>query len=402
MTALYVSAEDLALEGPDAVCARAAAWGVDELAVSYAYHAARDVAPHSGAGAIARADGIHFVPDPQAFAGSGLVPAVLQSEAGFAARVADAAARNGLGVLGWTVFLHNEELGRRHPELTQRTLYGTHAAPADLCPAQPRVRAYCGELARAVAGLGVRTVIAESLHHGAFGHGYHHERDMVGLGPIEAFLLGLCFCAACGQQAQAQGVDAARAQSQAQEYLDPRLDGHASCSAADRRLTVAELAHAVGADLAAFAEARTAVTTSLVAEVGATLGAVGVRLVVLDLTGAHQGYGDGLPPEVSGLDESWQFGIDVAAVSAHADVGILAYARDPERIAAETARYRSRLAAGSALRVILRPGRPDCDDAENLTVKAASVREAGATADFYHYGIYPFPVLDRIGSALRG
>ncbi len=397
---LFVGVEDLVLEGPEEVCARAAAWGITELAVSYAYHAARDVASHSGVGAIVRKDGIHFVPREDAFAGSGLVPDELQDDATLPARVAAAAARHGIDVLGWAVFLHHEALGARHPEITQCNVFGGRAAPADLCPSQPRVREYCTELALALADTGVTTVVAESLHYGSFGHGYHHERDMVGLGPVEQFLLGLCFCHGCEAATAGTGVDVRSARDEARSYLDARLAGLEPASGADRRLTLDWLESSVGRNIAHYAAARTGVITSLVAEVATALAALGVHLVVLDLTGAQQGYGDGLPPEASGIDEAWQIGLDIRAVAAHADVGILAYARSLQRVVDETARYTSELgASGAKLRVLLRPGLPDCGSPADLVEKSAAVRAAGASAGYYHYGLYPLPVLERIAGA---
>lgn len=401
MSTLFVSVEDLLLEGEQAVCARALGWGVNNIAVSLAYHAARDIAPHSGLGAITRADGIHFVPQPDAFQVSGLVPRQLQADAAIPDRVLAAAAEYDLGVLGWAVFLHNEELGARFPQLTQQNAYGATAAHADLCPSQNRVRAYCVELALAIAETGVETVIAESLHFGAFGHGYHHERDMVGLGPVEQFVMGLCFCEPCERNAAQRGVNVAAARTAVRDYLDPILGGEAAPSHASLRITEAGLRETFGRELASFVSARQPTVTSLIAMVSAALADRGVRLEVLDLTGAHQGYGDGLPPAVSGVDEAWQLGLDLAAVASHADIGILAYARDPKRVESETERYLAAIArGGAALHVLLRPGLPDTETAEQLAEKVALVQRVGATPDFYHYGLYSMPVLERIGGAL--
>ncbi|GAB3125303.1 hypothetical protein [Glaciibacter psychrotolerans] len=421
MSALFASVEDLLGEGVDTVARRAAEWGCTELAVSFAYHAARDVTPHGPRRVTVRRDGVSFVPAADAFTGSGLVPAVLQHDADFGPATLGGAAAHGVGVVGWAVFLHNEELGLRHPETTQLSCFGDRAAPADLCPANPRVREYCVELALAVAGLGVREVIAESLHFGAFGHGYHHERDFVGLGALEQFLLGLCFCGYCVKAATDVGVDVSAARTSAVRLVERPFDG-IEARLGDTALTPQLLAEAGGIELHNFALARSATVTSLVAEVAAALAARGVRLTFLDLMGAMQGYGDGLPGPASGLDEGWQLGIDIPAIAAHSGVGILAYAQDAERVADETARYRAVLdtaddaedevsaeATGDAaddarmLRVLLRPGNPDCSDEANLAAKAAVAQAAGAdSVDFYHYGLLPFRVLDRVRGALVG
>ena len=49
----------------------------------------------------------------------------------------------------------------------------------------------------------------------------------------------------------------------------------------------------------------------------------------------------------------------------------------------------------------MRPFGPDCDGADDLRAKVALAREAGCRRlDFYHYGLMPLPVLDRIAAAL--
>ncbi len=409
MSALFVSVDDLIGEGAETVARRATDWGCTELAVSFAYHAARDVTPHGPARVTLRRDGVHFVPSDGAFAGSNLTPAVLQDDAELGPSIVQAAAAHGVSVVGWAVFLHNEELGTRHPEVTQRNCFGDQAAPAELCPANPRVRRYCVELALAVAEQGVREVVAESLHFDAFGHGYHHERDFVGLGVVERFVLGLCFCEHCCAHADRSGIDVSAARAAAARVAAQQLDGGSAALPDGTMLTAELLCSVAGSELRDYAVARAGIVTGLVGLVADALAERGARLSFLDLMGAVQGYGDGLPGPASGLDDGWQLGIDVAAIARHAGVAILAYARDPERVEAETRRYRTVLdsaqdagrSSRSKLRVLLRPGQPDCFDGGNLASKVAAARECGAdSVDFYHYGMLSFPVLDRVGFAL--
>jgi hypothetical protein len=356
------------------------------------------VTPHGASRVTRRRDGLYFVPDANAFADSGLQPDVLSDDADSADRIVVEAAQRGIAVHGWSVFFHNEALGAVHPEVTQENCFGDRAGLADLCPANPSVRRYAVELAEAVAALGVRSVIAESLHFGAFGHGYHHERSFVALGPIEQLLLGLCFCEHCTERAQAHGVNVEAARTRAAQLVDAQLSGGERCAS---ELTMDSLARNAGADIVAFALARCETVTTLVADVAAALAARGIRLCFLDLTGAMQGYGDGTPGPQSGLDDAWQLGIDPAAISQHADLGISAYARDASRVRSETVRYRSALAESCQLRVLLRPGQPDCDEVDNLTQKVAGAYAVGAASiDFYHYGLFPLPVLERIHEAL--
>lgn len=393
MSALFIGMEEFVAEGIDPVLSHAAALGVDALAIALAYHAARDVTPHSPQRVTWRRDGIHFAAGQDAF--GTLVPPRASSDETLAAAVIERARSYGLEPLGWAVFLHNEALGSAHPEVTQVNCFGGQATLGELCPANPDVRAYCVELAVAAAATGVRQVLAESLHFAPFAHGYHHERSFVALDALAEFALSLCFCAHCTAHAAAQGVDVTRARSQACRIADAFPTGGRSVTPETVRV------HG-GTDLAAYVDARTDTVTSLVADVAAALGRSGARLCFLDLTGAYQGYADGLPEDTSGVDDAWQHGIDPPSLSRHADYGILAYARDAQRVTGEARRYRDVLDPSSRLRILLRPGAPDCADDENLTAKVRGARAAGvASVDFYHYGLLPMMALERVPRALK-
>ncbi|MFI7503014.1 hypothetical protein ACIBVL_31970 [Streptomyces sp. NPDC049687] len=390
----YAFVEDLRAEGVGTVLDRVlGTYGCDTLTVAAAYHRARDVTPHGPARVTLRRDGTHFVPPADLFGGLRLTPPVQAgAEEEPLREVRRRTAERGAALHGWTVFLHNTTLGLAHPDVTQENCFGDRAAPADLCPAHPEVRAYAVALARSVARLGVDAVVAESLHHGTFGHGYHHERSFVPLGPLEDFLLGLCFCPHCVGHAEAAGVDAGAARAEAARAAGLVLDG------GDPRPW--ELPETV----AAYVRTRTDTVTSLAATVAEAVAAEGSRLVFLDLTGAIKGYADGRPTGPLAVDEAWRTGVDPAAISTVVPgYAVLAYAQDPERIAADLAAYRSALADGCSLRAVLRPGVPDTDSAAHLAAKTAAATAPGRAdaVDFYHYGLVPYPVLDRIPVALK-
>ncbi|MEW2399650.1 hypothetical protein [Streptomyces sp. NPDC046862] len=402
-SSVYTFVEDLRAEGVEPVLDRVlGTYGCDTLTVAAAYHRARDVTPHGPARVTLRRDGTHVPPPADLFQGARLVPpAQPGAEREPLRELRLRTAERGAALHGWTVFLHNTTLGLAHPDVTQENCFGDRAAPADLCPAHPDVRAYAVALARSVARQGVDAVVAESLHFGTFGHGYHHERSFVPLGPVEEFLLGLCFCPYCVGRAETAGVDAAAARAAATLTVGRLLDG------ADPRpgtLTLAELAEKAGEPVAAYARARRDTVTSLAATVADAVAAEGSRLVFLDLTGAVKGYADGRPAGALAADEAWRIGVDPAAVGAVVPAyGLLAYARDPARVAADTAAYRTALPDDCTLRAVLRPGAPDTDSADGLAEKtAAATGPGGADAvDFYHYGLVPFPVLERIPTALK-
>jgi len=50
-------------------------------------------------------------------------------------------------------------------------------------------------------------ILAESFGWSGQAHGHHHERDLVGLTPLERQLAALCFCPSCRRKAAGAGVD---------------------------------------------------------------------------------------------------------------------------------------------------------------------------------------------------
>ena len=398
-SSLYAHPEDLRGEGSERVADRALGYGCDGLTVAAAYHRARDVTPHGRSRVTVRRDGVHFPLPAGLWDGLRLVPPSQDGSGdGLFAELRRVTAQRGARLHGWTVFLHNTTLGLAHPDVTQENCFGDRAAPADLCPSHPDVRAYATALARSVARLGVDAVLAESLHFGFFGHGYHHERCFVELGPVEEFLLGLCFCEHCRARAAGAGVDAQAARAAAARIAGGVLDGGAPRPG---ELSPAGLAECAGEDLARYAVTRTGTVTTLVASVARAVAGEGSQLVFLDLTGAVKGYADGLPAGGLAYEAAWQAGVDPAAIGAVADgYAILGYARDPARLSADVAAYRSALGESARLRVTLRPGRPDTPSTANLAEKLRLIATAAHAVDFYSYGLYPLPVLDWIPEAL--
>ncbi|WP_440067262.1 hypothetical protein [Streptosporangium sp. OZ121] len=399
-SSLYVYVEDVRGEGLDAVLDRITGYGVTGVTVAAAYHRARDVTPHGRSRVTLRRDGAHFTPPADLFGGLRLVPPV-QDGAGDEplAALRRATAERGLALHGWTVFLQNTTLGLADPDVTVRNCFGDRGSPADLCPSHPDVRLYAVALGRAVARQGVDSVVAEALHFGTFGHGYHHERSFVPLGPMDAFLLGLCFCGFCMCRAADLGVNAEVAREECSRIVGAVLDGDPP---AQGEVTRAALTAYAGPEVVAYARARSEVVTSLVSEVSTAVTAEGSRLVFLDATGAVKGYTDGLPSPGLAAHDSWQLGVDLVALGDLVpSLGVLAYARDAARVADDVVAYRRSTGKDKELRVVLRPGLPDTDSADRLAAKVRAVRASGADAvDFYAYGLMPYPILDRIPGAL--
>jgi hypothetical protein len=130
----------------------------------------------------------------------------------------------------------------------------------------------------------------------------------------------------------------------------------------------------------------------------------GARLSFIDPTIASIAYASGVlagEPTVA----AWQFGIDLDAVrQAGADVEVTGYLRSPldlERALSQYRRPQSAPTSEGSLAVVLRPGAPDCQNAEDLRSKLAVAASAGsAEVNFYNYGLYRAGALGLIGSAL--
>ncbi|GAA4628778.1 hypothetical protein GCM10023196_046560 [Actinoallomurus vinaceus] len=378
-SSVYAFVEDVRGEGAGRVLDRVLGYGCTGLTVAAAYHQARDVTPHGPARVTFRRDGVHFPPGDLF---GRLVPPVQPWAKEDPLRTLRPLTRErGAALHAWGVFCHNTTLGLEHPDVTQENCFGDRAAPADLCPSHPDVRAYAVALARSLARYEPDAVVAESLHFGLFGHGYHHERSFAELGGLAEYALGLCFCAHCRR---IDGADAARAE--AVRLVEDALDGRPWPEADEPPAAIME-----------FSLARRRTVTTLVAEVAEAVADEGSRLIFIDLTGAAKGYADGLPTGGLAASEAWRIGVDPAAVGSVASgYAVLAYARDAARVAADLAAYRTALGPDRELRAVLRPGFPDTDSAGHLAEKVKAAAGFADAVDYYAYGLTPFHVLERI------
>jgi hypothetical protein len=389
-TSIFAFATDIRDEGVDAVLDNVQhRAGLDGITVAAAYHEGRDVFPHNPTGKVRflESGAIFFEPDHARWRDVRLRPPVSEAAAAFH-ELMPAAARRGMPVHAWTVFLHNGALGEAFPDCAPENAFGDRYV-TELCPAHPDVRAYARVLAAEVARLGVQTIVAESLHYHPLEHGYAHERYFVPLGPRARYLLGLCFCRHCVDAASRGGVDGEGLRASVRDELECVFGG------------AAEEALELEGGLAAYARAREDVVTTLAAEVADAANGEGASFVFIDLSGATKGYATGRPDGEAAPDIAWQLGVDVPAVaSASGSLEAIGYAHDPDRLRFDLEAYRA-LARDSAIGVVLRPMPPDSDTAENLREKVDLARElALSRVDFYHYGLMPLAALDRIRAAV--
>ena len=402
-TSIFAFATDFADEGLDAVLDNVTRCGVEGVTVAAVYHEGRDLFPHNPVQKVRFLEGgAHFFrPDPDAYRDLRIQPHVsaLAQERDVVAELCATARERELEVHAWTVFLHNDTLGVRHPECAPRNAFGD-AYVTDLCPANPHVRAYVRALAGDIAHLGVTSILTESLHYHPLEHGYAHERYFIDLGPLSRYLLGLCFCDDCLVAAQRHGVDGEGVRAFARAELE-RIFEHAGTEEPREDVTLDELTQLAGGELAGYVAARATTVASLVAEAAEAAHAGGAALTFMDLSGAVKGYATGRPTGDAAPSIAWRLGVDVPAVArACGSIAAIGYAADPERLRLDLEAYAAE-AAGADLAVALRPMAPDCDSVENLAAKLRVCRELGlARAHFYHYGFMRLETLDVVQAAL--
>lgn len=371
--------------------------GLNSVTFSASYHDARDVFAHNPKRHVFRNEGdvTWFPIDPKHYP-SGLLPrqAVAADGVDVLAGLCQQAQDRGMAVTAWTIFLHNSVLATAHPDCATRNVYGDPYL-TDLCPANPRVRSYCCELAADVVRRPVQRLLAESLHYRPLEHGEHHERYLIPLSLEARAMMSLCFCTHCRSLATKVGVDVLALESAMRAALQPVWDGTAL---AGKTL----LAEAARESLNQYVAVRAATVTSLVAEVHQIMAPSGVPLTFVDHAGTMAQVMHGVTADDDVMSASRRLGIDPTAVTAVTDeVCVLGYQDTPVRLAAVLARYREVLGPQARLSVALRPLLPDCQDEANLREKIGHAVAAGAEGlEFYHYAMMPLNRLDWIRQGL--
>jgi hypothetical protein len=395
----FIFGTDLLDEGPDAVLDNLQQrGGLDSVTFSATYHDARDVFPHNPKRRVFRNEGdVNWFPVETEHYGSGLVPrqAAAAEGADVLASLCGHAKTRGMKVTAWTIFLHNSVLATAHPDCSTLNVYGDPYL-TDLCPANPRVRSYCCELAADVVRRPVERLLAESLHFRPLEHGEHHERYLIAL-PLEArSMMSLCFCPHCRSAATYAGVDVPALQSAIRAALQPVWD---DTLRPGQPLLVADAARD---SLAEYVRVRTTTVTSLVKLVRESIATSGVPLTFVDHAGTMAHVMHGVTADDDVLSASQRLGIDPVAVSTVTDeLCVLGYQDTPERLAAVLARYRQALGPRAHLSVALRPLLPDCQNEANLLQKIRHAVEAGAQGlEFYHYAMMPLNRLEWIRNGL--
>lgn len=207
--AIWLYPWDLLDEGARPVLEKLAGLGYSTVHLAASYHSLQAFLPHNPRRRtiLAERSALYFRPGPEIWRGSALQPHVspMVDAQGDALAAAGEVCRDiGLGLVAWTVCLHNSDLGQRYPALNVVNMFGEPYRNS-VCAANPNVRNY---LLRLVADLRTRcdAVELEAPHWLPFPH-HQHAKVGVTVGTASRLLLSLCFCDHCRVMGSAAGVD---------------------------------------------------------------------------------------------------------------------------------------------------------------------------------------------------
>ena len=374
--------------GLDLALGQLADQGVTMVSLATSYHAGRFLQPGNPKRRVYfPEDGtVYYRPDPARWTGQQITPrqaAIVASEGDMLAELIRRRDAGGLGVSCWTVCLHNTRLGQAHPDHCLRTAHGDPQIYG-LCPSSPAARAYVtGMVAEISHRYRPDRIELESPDYMGFAHGFHHEKDGLGLLAEDVFLLGLCFCPHCRTTAIAANVDFDAARQTVVTLLDAAFARDLPRSQFPDFPSQGPLAFRDYPALTQYLAWRSAPVTTLIAAAKAACHP-DTALLLIDAEG------------------TWASGIDLAAVVPSLD-GILhcAYVTPASNIAALMTRTRAVLGPDKLLIAGFQMFHPQVADAADLHTRVAATTGHVDGLNFYNLGLVPASRLKWLGSITR-
>ncbi|TCM64534.1 hypothetical protein [Rhizobium sp. BK068] len=363
--------------------------GLNTISLATSYHAGHFLQPRSlHRKSYFPEDGtVYYRPDPNLWVGKAITPQIARNvtECGdMLEQLVRARDDGGLKVSCWTVCLHNTRLGMMHQSHVTRNAFGDPNY-YNLCPSSPAARDYVVTMVRDIATRYRPDMVElESPNFMGFVHGYHHEKDGVGLTAEDDFFLSLCFCDHCRLRARNLGVnfDGARAKVRGflaamceREVPEPQFPDFPA-----RGLD----AFRDHAELCEFLAWRSEPVTSLIGEIRDAADEAS-KVVLIDLKDGFVG------------------GVDLKAIGKVCDGAIICgYDMDPNGIADLMTHARAALGPDKYLGTGFRVFYPEMSNAEALAVRASAAASAGADGiNFYNYGLIPEKRLDWVGKTIE-
>lgn len=280
---LFAYPWDIVDDGPARFAEECRGLGVTRLHVATSYHSGKFLLPRSSRRKVHFAEsGTAYVPLDASELGK-LQPLLSPLAA---LKWLEELAGTGMPLSGWTVFHHNSRLGSMCGQWTTRNVFGD-PYPFALCPSHEEVRDYSVSLAKAVARLGFfSTVDLETIGFLGYFHGHHHEVNAGPLGPLEKFLLSLCFCDGCRNSAVRDDIAVDELATQVRDLLLLKLKADDSNSSNRTNMEQIAALLAQSSELAQFIRMRMNRVTGLVKNIHAEVAPVKVSAFTSSFVGS--------------------------------------------------------------------------------------------------------------------
>jgi hypothetical protein len=350
--------------------------GVNTISLATSYHAGKFLQPGNPTRKVYfPEDGtVYYTVDPARWEKAEIKPLqaeIVTSEGDYLAALIERRDAGGPQVSCWTVCLHNSRLGMAHPDHALRTAHGDPLVYG-LCPSSPAARAYItGMIAEISNRYRPDRIELESPDFMGFDHGYHHEKDALGLLPEDVFLLGICFCPHCLERAGTHGVNARSAQDTVRRLLDQAFARERPRSQFPQFPKARLEAFADYPDLLAYLKWRSEPVTSLIKEIRAAAHP-DCRILLID------------------DNDSWWRGIDLHAIAPHCD-GVIhcAYTTLQDNIAPDLGRVRAAIGADKSLIAGFMLSYPQVEGSSDLSARTAAALKVADGCNYYNFGLVP-------------
>jgi hypothetical protein len=200
---------DVARLGVDAVIHDLLAHGIEMIDLASTYHPIDAFSPRDGAFFTSPRGAVHVPVRAERY--GRIVPATSSAAVGAAwPAVAERAKAAGLGLSAWTVTLFQPWIVDAHPDCARVLADGT-ALSTGVCPSNADFREYLTTLCLDVVDqFGVDLVRLESVMPLGYNVDWLRPRVLVEVPGVARDLLTLCFCPACAQRGNEEGLDVER------------------------------------------------------------------------------------------------------------------------------------------------------------------------------------------------
>lgn len=311
---------------------------------------------------------------------------IIKENPNFWDQVFESASKYNLRVSAWTVCAHNTMLGMKYPEVTVKNAFGDPYY-YHLCPSNEEVRKYMRVMIEDFSSqYPFYSLELESLNYMEYLHGYHHEKDAVGLTEKDQFLLSLCFCDSCKKRALKEGIDITPAQSTVKGWIHEIVEREFPFNDDETFMKQGLDYFSESSEVHEYLHWRSNAVTSLAKEIQEVVPSQ-IKLYFLSL----------LTP-----DKSWLFGIDFKEISNVNDgIVVCCYDTDIQSVGENMKRSNSVVSSSKELLTGLRLFYPE-HNKEELIKKVQVAKNNGSEGFiFYNYGLVPKKRINWIKEAIE-